>query len=118
MRQLPEVSICPFFFLVWPGAVFWAPPAEAITEAAAHALEPPYSQYGSDEGMLELRTALEQKVRNVNKLERVRSPCQSRPLCTSASQPREYISIQQDVCCLVLPQALVLALKRALYWCW
>lgn len=51
--------------------MFWAPPEEAITDAAAHALEPPYSQYGSDEGISELRAALEQKVRDVNKLEGV-----------------------------------------------
>ena len=65
--------------------MFWAPPKEAIAEAAAHALEPPYSQYGSDEGISELRAALEQKVRNVNKLEGVRSPCQSSWICVSAS---------------------------------
>ena len=65
------------FCCIWPGAVFWAPPEEAITDAAAHALDPPYSQYGNDEGVSELRTALEQKVRDVNKLDGVRStPCQ------------------------------------------
>ena len=52
--------------------MFWAPPEEAITNAAAHALDPPYSQYGNDEGISELRSALEQKVRDVNKLEGVR----------------------------------------------
>lgn len=54
------------------GAVYWAPPAEAIAEAAAHAHEPLYSQYGSDEGITELCDALEQKIADSNKLEGVR----------------------------------------------
>jgi len=42
--------------------VFWAPPPEAIADAAAHAHEAPYSQYGNDEGVEELRAALHAKV--------------------------------------------------------
>ncbi len=54
------------------GAVFWAPPAEAIADAAAHAHEAPYSQYGNDEGVDELRAALHAKVAEENKLRGVR----------------------------------------------
>jgi len=54
------------------GAVFWAPPPEAIADAAAHAHEAPYSQYGNDEGVEELCAALHAKVAEQNKLRGVR----------------------------------------------
>lgn len=53
------------------GAVFWGPPQEAITEAAAHATEPMYSHYGPDEGLPELRAALQKKIEDENGLQGV-----------------------------------------------
>ena len=50
------------------GAVHWGPPAEAIAEAAAHATDPSYSSYGPDEGLPELRAALQQKIERDNAL--------------------------------------------------
>eukprot|EP00884_Botryococcus_braunii_P010140 jgi/Botrbrau1/19127/Bobra.0077s0039.1 len=51
------------------GAVYWGPPPEVIQEVAAKAGQPVFSEYGSDEGTPELRTALLQKIRQQNKLE-------------------------------------------------
>ena len=89
-------------FHIWPGAVFWAPPEEAITDTAAHALDPPYSQYGNDEGISELRTALEQKVRDVNKLEGVRKL----PLASQNNPSASWLCLYiiQDVRCVLLRQ--------------
>ncbi|KAK9918752.1 hypothetical protein WJX75_006606 [Coccomyxa subellipsoidea] len=51
------------------GAVFWGPPREAIAEAAERACsDPAYSQYGPDEGMPELRAALQTKIKEQNGL--------------------------------------------------
>ncbi|CAL5224308.1 g6975 [Coccomyxa viridis] len=50
------------------GAVHWGPPAEAIAEAASHATEPSYSAYGPDEGLPELRSALQEKIERDNGL--------------------------------------------------
>lgn len=50
------------------GAVHWGPPAEAIAEAAAHATDPSYSAYGPDEGLPELRAALQEKIERDNGL--------------------------------------------------
>ncbi len=56
------------------GAVHWGPPVEAITEAAAHATESAYSSYGPDEGMPELRAALQKKIEDENGLRGVGCP--------------------------------------------
>ena len=50
------------------GAVHWGPPAEAIAEAASHATEPSFSAYGPDEGLPELRSALQEKIERDNGL--------------------------------------------------
>ena len=55
------------------GAVHWGPPAEAIVDAAAHATHPSYSSYGPDEGMPELRAALQEKIEQDNGLTGVRT---------------------------------------------
>jgi hypothetical protein len=60
------------------GAVFWGPPREAIAEAAERACsDPAYSQYGPDEGMPELRAALQTKIKEQNGLHGVSvfQPC-------------------------------------------
>ena len=59
------------------GAVHWGPPAEAIAEAAAHATDPSYSSYGPDEGLPELRAALQQKIERDNALAGVINHCLS-----------------------------------------
>ena len=50
------------------GAVHWGPPAEAIADAAANATDPSYSAYGPDEGLPELRSALQEKIEQDNGL--------------------------------------------------
>ena len=50
------------------GAVHWGPPAEAIADAAANATDPSYSAYGPDEGLPELRSALQEKIERDNGL--------------------------------------------------
>ena len=54
--------------LLRAGAVFWGPPKGAIAEAVAHAHEPLYSAYGPDEGLPELRAALQRKIEQENGL--------------------------------------------------
>lgn len=56
------------------GAVHWGPPTEAIAEAASHATEPSYSAYGPDEGLPELRSALQEKIERDNGLTGVCPP--------------------------------------------
>ncbi len=48
--------------------MFWGPPKGAIAEAVAHAHEPLYSAYGPDEGLPELRAALQRKTEQENGL--------------------------------------------------
>ena len=54
--------------MVIAGAVHWGPPAEAIADAAANATDPSYSAYGPDEGLPELRSALQEKIERDNGL--------------------------------------------------
>ena len=58
--------------LLHAGAVFWGPPRGAIADAVAHAHEPLYSAYGPDEGLPELRAALQRKIEQENNLRGVR----------------------------------------------
>ena len=51
----------------------WGPPKGAIAEAVAHAHEPLYSAYGPDEGLPELRGALQRKIEQENGLQGVGS---------------------------------------------
>lgn len=52
--------------------MFWGPPREAIATAAEQACnDPAYSQYGPDEGMPELRAALQEKIEEQNGLQGV-----------------------------------------------
>lgn len=67
------------------GAVFWGPPKGAIAEAVAHAHEPLYSAYGPDEGLPELRAALQRKIEQENSLRGVR-PRASRSTVHTACQ--------------------------------
>ena len=60
--------------LVAAGAVFWGPPESAISEAIAHAHEPLYSHYNADEGLPELRAALQGKIEQENGLRGVSLP--------------------------------------------
>lgn len=62
------------------GAVHWGPPAEAIAEAASHATEPSYSAYGPDEGLPQLRSALQEKIERDNGLAGVRPAAASHML--------------------------------------
>jgi aspartate/methionine/tyrosine aminotransferase len=55
------------------GAVHWGPPTEAIADAAAHATDPSYSSYGPDEGIPELRAAVQEKIERNNGLAGVRT---------------------------------------------
>lgn len=50
------------------GFVYWKPPEEAIRQAAAEATEDMVSKYNADQGIPELVTALEEKVRKQNGL--------------------------------------------------
>lgn len=72
---------------VFSGAVHWGPPVEAIREAASHATEPSYSAYGPDEGLPELRSALQEKVERDNGLSGVcpAAPCERATTGTSRS---------------------------------
>jgi hypothetical protein len=63
------------------GAVFWGPPEAAISEAVAHAHEPLYSHYNADEGLPELRAALQRKVEQENGLRGVRLKSLTLPHC-------------------------------------
>ena len=53
------------------GIVHWAPPAEAIAQAAARATDGQLDQYGPANGLPELVDALKHKLREENGLEQV-----------------------------------------------
>ena len=60
--------------------MYWPPPEAALKAAQEHVLNPVCSKYGNDDGLIELREALVEKVRSRIKMKRLMTVIRKRNL--------------------------------------